>query len=467
MELGGNAPDQSLEISDELVRAYEAADYVVETHQGDAKIRIGARLDEGSPLQVNGRHLAIITAWNPYSRTLEERENQLRQVALVAAVEARNRDWLPARGVDPSGQWPPEASVAVFNATNAELDDWMEAFGQNAVVVVTDGECAELRLHPRAAKRVEQVASADAMQATEVCNDPTTSTATLPAPVIHLLIGVDPEPGRFDSGENGYPYLVVRLMAAVYQREALAVKQGNPYAMVKHWGSYLSHPGVSADGKTIDTAAREYFEAAVLQMVQRTGFRMSIVWAKDECSFMEKDGSIERKLAPPSGGINAVIDYTRPPVSQLDDFQVRLRRDLESKIKESLQTGALPLSDELGVAIDVGHTETGSFFDKRQYQEVSSLAEGLAVIETGIEAAIAAFVREVGKAEMGLREGALIDDGSGTYLIAQIVSKVPDVEEDTMMPAAGISVTWDHGERAIKKYALLEGQEWDDLFSSN
>ena len=121
--------------------------------------------------------------------------------------------------------------------------------------------------------------------------------------ILDPSLGIDPEPEHFVRGDKGFPYLVVRIMAAVYQREAIAVHSGPAEGQVKHRGSFLSHPGVSEDGRTINNAARTYFETVVLEVVQRTGYRMCIVWAKDDCSFVERDGSIDRNLEAPSGGI--------------------------------------------------------------------------------------------------------------------------------------------------------------------
>ena len=144
-----SAQGEAIEISNELLCAYKATEYLIETLGEVATIRIGEIFDLDYGLIRCENRLAIITAFNPFSQVLAVEKNCERQLALAAAVEAAGRNWVPASGVDPSGRWPPEPSLAVLDPTESELDSWMELFGQNAVVVVVKGQCAALRLHPR------------------------------------------------------------------------------------------------------------------------------------------------------------------------------------------------------------------------------------------------------------------------------------------------------------------------------
>jgi len=150
MSLPSATEGERFEISKELLRAYEATEYRIEMPRGAAIIRIGEVFDSSSSLLAYDHRLAIITAFNPYSQVLESEENCRRQLALAEVVETAGRSWLPAKGVDPSGTWSPEPSLAVFDPTEGELDEWMELFGQNAIVVVIKGRHASLRLNPRA-----------------------------------------------------------------------------------------------------------------------------------------------------------------------------------------------------------------------------------------------------------------------------------------------------------------------------
>lgn len=132
----------------DLIRAYEATDYWVEAPAGKVVLKIGQPF-----IGIDGvpglNRLAIVTAYNPFSRTLGAAQNAERQAQLVDAVERAGLEWLHASGADAKGEWPPEPSLAVLAPTDPQLDRWMEVFGQNAVVVAECGGLAALRLHPR------------------------------------------------------------------------------------------------------------------------------------------------------------------------------------------------------------------------------------------------------------------------------------------------------------------------------
>lgn len=118
-------------------------------------LRIGASTQAGA---LDGariwQRLAVITAWNPFSAPLSAEANSARQARLVRAVERAGRVHLPALGRDPAGHWAPETSLAVLDPSDEELDDWMLAFGQNAVVVAEADAACELRFHPHERARL-------------------------------------------------------------------------------------------------------------------------------------------------------------------------------------------------------------------------------------------------------------------------------------------------------------------------
>jgi hypothetical protein len=141
--------DQPLEllISADLISAYEAADYWVDFPAGRIILKIGQPCAGVDGFAGRSR-LAIVTACNPFSEVLGDAENAERQALLIEAVEAAGLDWFHAAGVDPEEEWTPEPSLAILDPSDQQLDAWMEAFGQNAVVVAECGGRASLRLHP-------------------------------------------------------------------------------------------------------------------------------------------------------------------------------------------------------------------------------------------------------------------------------------------------------------------------------
>jgi hypothetical protein len=100
-----------------------------------------------------------------------------------------------------------------------------------------------------------------------------------------------------------YPYLVVRIYAAVYQREDINIREGDPRVHIGHRSSFLSHPRPYTDDGQLSPVCRQMLIAAVLETVRRTGFRMCIVWSPDSCTYCELDGSAKDSGVVPQGGL--------------------------------------------------------------------------------------------------------------------------------------------------------------------
>jgi len=138
-------------ISCEMVAAYEATDYRVETPDGVVTVRIGESAPERLWRDFNDvrpERRAIVTAFNPCSRMQTEEENHRRHEDLERRVDAAGYLWLPATGADPQGKWPAEKSLAILNPSNDRLDDPMRCFGQNAAVVAERDKVAFILRHP-------------------------------------------------------------------------------------------------------------------------------------------------------------------------------------------------------------------------------------------------------------------------------------------------------------------------------
>jgi hypothetical protein len=143
-----------LQVAPGLRAAYASTHYEVETCAGPKTLRVG-EASPPIPLEggLMGGRVAIVTAWNPFSQPLAAAQNAARNARLKAEVERVGRRHLPARGRDPSGEWPPEESLAIVDPTDEELDGWMFLFGQNAVVLADAAGVARLRFHPHEASR--------------------------------------------------------------------------------------------------------------------------------------------------------------------------------------------------------------------------------------------------------------------------------------------------------------------------
>lgn len=138
------------------------------------------------------------------------------------------------------------------------------------------------------------------------------------ANLIRPLIGAGPAADACARGEQGFPYIVIRLAAAVYQCERLALGHGSPSARIAHKNSQLIHPGVDEATGALDDDARRFLEVTALNAVQKFGFRISVVYAAEDCVFLEPDGSINWSKEPPSGGLPLTVEFGKPP--QRDNY---------------------------------------------------------------------------------------------------------------------------------------------------
>jgi len=121
-----------------------------------------------------------------------------------------------------------------------------------------------------------------------------------------------PEPVTFSPVEpaavprqSRFPYIVVRLMSAIYQREDLTIEEGEPCVFIGHRCSYVRHPAPFTDTGEISPGCRELLVQGVLGAVQRGRFRMCLVWARNSCTFCERDGVTRDSNEPPSGGFGS------------------------------------------------------------------------------------------------------------------------------------------------------------------
>lgn len=85
---------------------------------------------------------AYITAYNPWSRTLPEAENEARNLRLLEQLKTYRV--LDGEGKGSEGDWPGEKSFFVAGITRTEAIRLAQKFEQNAIVVGKRNEPAEL-----------------------------------------------------------------------------------------------------------------------------------------------------------------------------------------------------------------------------------------------------------------------------------------------------------------------------------
>jgi hypothetical protein len=105
-----------------------------------------------------------------------------------------------------------------------------------------------------------------------------------------------------DNGLGRYPFIVVRLAAAVYQAEKVEVRRGALAVHVGYRKSFLCHPTPLKFDHELCDEAKTLLLKETLVAVRRTGFRMCVVWGPAWCTFVEPDGALNNSFDPPSGG---------------------------------------------------------------------------------------------------------------------------------------------------------------------
>lgn len=133
--------------TDTLRTAYEATSYrVLASPIGPFTLRCGAVSKPLDNLLEHARVMtwAFVSAANPGSIRLDDRENRRRHAALVAEVHRRSLTHHDGVGVGDDGSWPGEESLLVLGLDEAAAVALGRAFGQHAVVVGERGRPARL-----------------------------------------------------------------------------------------------------------------------------------------------------------------------------------------------------------------------------------------------------------------------------------------------------------------------------------
>lgn len=131
---------------DGLLRAFATTEYRVHIGGRELVIQPGRRHDDLDDA-VGQRDWAIVTAFNPQARRIDEDANGDRHRNLIEAVRSKGWEAHPAVNRDPSGHWPDELSLLIVEASPRDLDSLAESFGQAAIVTGHPGTPARLRLY--------------------------------------------------------------------------------------------------------------------------------------------------------------------------------------------------------------------------------------------------------------------------------------------------------------------------------
>ena len=122
-------------LDQDLVSAYEATNFHVKVNP--AFILNVNKLSEELKLLFKQNRVAsaaFITAWNPYSKSLSDKENQARNEQLKNELTLRSFQFINGFGQDPLGQWTGEDSFLVLGISLESSKKLGIQYEQNALI---------------------------------------------------------------------------------------------------------------------------------------------------------------------------------------------------------------------------------------------------------------------------------------------------------------------------------------------
>jgi hypothetical protein len=136
------------EISQELINSYHKTTYIVYSTEKFEKLEL--RINIYNPLlddliqKYKWKNWAFITAFNPFSRQLNENENLERHRQLIKEINGKNYLYYPGEGKPDQGEWQSELSLFIPDIPVQELNKLLEKYEQNAAVTGLPGGCPKL-----------------------------------------------------------------------------------------------------------------------------------------------------------------------------------------------------------------------------------------------------------------------------------------------------------------------------------
>ncbi|WP_371185766.1 DUF3293 domain-containing protein [Thalassotalea maritima] len=133
-------------MDDALVQAYLNTDYVIDDDIGIWVINIG-NIEKTLSRYLHRQAqptAAFISAANPMSKLLSDKENAQRHQALQQAVESLGVPFMQGYGAAQQGDWPVEKSLFICNLSEQQAEQLARQFQQAAYVWVDDSGLVSL-----------------------------------------------------------------------------------------------------------------------------------------------------------------------------------------------------------------------------------------------------------------------------------------------------------------------------------
>lgn len=134
-------------IENPLIEAYENTNYHV-FYDEEIIINIGKKNTDLNQLfkEKNLISASIITAYNPFSEIMTDKQNVSVQLQLKKTLKDSNLFYLNAIGKDPNNKWKGEASFFIENISRENAIKLGRKFNQNAIVWIDQNLIPELIL---------------------------------------------------------------------------------------------------------------------------------------------------------------------------------------------------------------------------------------------------------------------------------------------------------------------------------
>jgi hypothetical protein len=122
-------------LADTTIRAYLQAEYRIHADV-PFSLRVGSCSEGLHTLyaRTGTRSSAFITPYNPLGHLLSDHENELKLQDLNSRLDRLGLTYLPAEGLDPQGEWPPEKGVLVLGLSFEQACEIGREFRQNGVL---------------------------------------------------------------------------------------------------------------------------------------------------------------------------------------------------------------------------------------------------------------------------------------------------------------------------------------------
>ncbi len=109
------------------------------------------------------------------------------------------------------------------------------------------------------------------------------------------------------DASNNFPYLIIRIFCAVYQKVPIKMRTGPKKFSVQLKTCFIQTPNPYKTCGSLSDECKQVLFEAIQDAAKQMQFRMCIVWAKDDCLYLEPEGILINSKEIPSGGLEIPI----------------------------------------------------------------------------------------------------------------------------------------------------------------